>query len=123
MEQSSQVTENGRPRQRAPSTTHLENRAAKQLISDIQRRLERWHRRIAFLRGLTVGGRGTQAQTEAAELAALVIATRIEFEGLLEGAPERVAHHSLVRDINRSLKLLREELEDLADGRAASPVL
>ena len=124
MEQSSQINEDGRPRQRASSATHAANRAAKQLVSDLQGRLDRWHRRVAFLRGLTVGRRdGLAVQNEAAELAALVIAARVEFEGLLEDAPETVARHSLTRDIDRSLKLLREQLEDLADGRGAPPVL
>src|SRR3569623_1324885 len=113
MEQTSQVNEDGRPRQRASTATHAAKRHAKPLITNLQGRQDSLHRRVAFLRGLTVGRRdGLAVQNEAAELAALVIGARVEFEGLLEDAPETVARHSLTRDIDRSLKLLREQLED-----------
>lgn len=61
------------------------------------------------------------ARSEAAELATLVIAARVEFEAMLNEADEVIAGHSLVRDVIRSLALLRDELDRMANGQVGPP--
>ena len=102
-------------RRRAPAATVAADRSAKRFVSATQDKLAAWHLKAARLRAQLSAGRDIQqAKAEAAELAALLVAARIEFEAVLEEADVVVARHSLVRDVARSLKVLRDDLDEMA---------
>jgi len=102
-------------RRRAPVASVAASRSAKRFVSAIQDKLAAWHLKAARLRAQIEGGREVElAREEAAQLATLIVAARIEFEGSLEDADDIVVRHSLVRDVTRSLKLLRDDLDRMA---------
>lgn len=108
--------ENAVPK-RAPNQGHVVARSARGLVAPLQLRIEAWHRQAARLHGLAVCGKDPEkVKQEASNLAAIVLAARIELESQLNDIDVTVASHSLIRDIRRSLELLRESLHDLSAG-------
>jgi hypothetical protein len=114
--------EKGAVRQRAENQTVAANRSAMQFVHETQNQLDAWHLRTAHLRAvIDRGGDVERAKDEAADLAAIVLAGRIEFEKKLDETEEVIRRHSLIRDITRSLKVLRGELESLARRETERP--
>ena len=104
-------------RRRATVYGRPETIAARKLVSQTQRKLETWQAKAAMLRA-AVGARKTdvgEVRSEAAKLVPLVIAERIELEGLIDTAEDKVRNHSVIRDVAKALDHLRLQLEDVAD--------
>jgi hypothetical protein len=123
METSLNSPPRGAIRRRAPNASSIQRRAAKSVVHDVQDSLAAWHQRTATLQALLRANRDVhQVRQDAAELAALVMAARIELEAQLVHVEELVARHSLIRDVRRSLMLLRADLDKLAEGHFSQPL-
>jgi hypothetical protein len=84
------------------------------IIGPVQRDIARWYQQVAHLRALRNAGRDRQmVALEAARIAPLVVAARINLEAELHHQEQAVATHSLIRDVQRALLRLSDELEQL----------
>jgi hypothetical protein len=110
---------------RASSQEVAVRRSVALVVGTVQRDLARWHQQVAHLRALRNRGRDRHmVRLEAARIAPLVVAARINLEAELHHQRQAVATHSLIRDVQRALLRLSDELEQLinlerADGNVS----
>src|SRR3569623_1356294 len=98
------TTQRGAVPRRATNASIAAAQAAKRIVADVQQKMAGWHHRTATLRALIQRGRDEErSKSEAAQLAALVLAARVELEHDLDAGDVTIARHSMIRDIKRSL--------------------
>jgi uncharacterized protein YceH (UPF0502 family) len=100
-------------RRRAASSENLDRRTARDLVARFHLQIGEWQERVAHLRALKLAGRvpSTAVISEAEDLAPAITAARIDLEAEVEKLSPRVARHSMVEDVRRSLIRLREETD------------
>ena len=92
----------------------MQARGALSVVRPYQRRLSQWASRQALLRAMAAAGDNPQIASEARSLCDDVARTHAEFRAALEGESEKIAHHSIARDLDRAFDRLIEQLTALA---------
>ena len=102
-----------------PSTSRSETTALLQLagilVAPYQAKLDQWQTRVAVLKARRSARRADtkDESAEASKLNGLVIVARGALLAEQRSADAAVAQHSLVRDVDRALKRLSDDLADL----------
>lgn len=111
------LLENSSPkRQRATSQKYADGLSARRVVLDSQRVLGAWQINVARLRGLASLGKGDMdlIKSEAEQLLPLVVSSRIDLERAIATADEKVARHTLVRDVRNAFLRLEGDLLHLS---------
>ena len=101
------------PRRRTSSTEITASKAAMLFASKYRPQLETWYNRVAYLRARAMRSELTYVRSEARTMLVEVIGGRKRFAENLAKEPDATRAHSIVRDLERGLLRLEEELRSM----------